>query len=86
MHCPKGLAVKDVPVLKSEEPKGRPGPKPDPARARPASTMLRSSEDWKTWLAELASYDRGSTVADLLDRAVVSYAREIKFPKPAPKR
>jgi hypothetical protein len=71
---------------KSDRPKGKPGPKPDPSRVRTSVTMVRSMPEWKTWVEELAAHDRASSLGDLLDHALVSYAREIKFPKPAPRR
>ena len=66
--------------------KGKPGPKPDPSRVRDAVTILRSREDWKAWVAGLAEFDRASSVSELVDRAVVSYARERGYKEPAPKR
>ncbi len=73
-------------MAKADKPKGKPGPKPDPSRVRTAVTMVRSMPDWKAWVEELAAHDRASSIGDLLDHALVAYAREIKFPKPAPKR
>lgn len=71
---------------KPDKPKGKPGPKPDPVRARTAATLIRSMPDWKATLEELAEYDRATTVGDLIDRAIVAYARSIQFPKQFPKR
>ncbi len=71
---------------KADKPKAKPGPKPDPSRVRTAVTMVRSMPDWKVWVEELAEFDRASSTGDLLDRALVAYARQVKFPKPAPKR
>jgi hypothetical protein len=42
--------------------------------------------DWKVWLEELAEFDRAPSVVDLIDRALVAYAREKQFPKVPPKR
>lgn len=73
-------------VAKSDKPKGKPGPKPDPSRVRTGVTTIRSMPDWKSTLEELAEYDRASSVGELVDRAIVAYARSIKFPKQFPKR
>ncbi len=72
-------------VSPDSEPKRR-GPKPDPSRVRSATTIIRSMPAWKEWIEEFAEFDRCSSVSELLDRALVSYARDAKFPKPAPKR
>jgi hypothetical protein len=64
--------------------KKKPGPKPVDG-GRVAVIPIRSTEAWKAWVEELAESDRVN-VSDLVDRALVAYAREIKFPKPAPKR
>jgi hypothetical protein len=67
------------------EPKKKPGPKPNPSRVRTALIQIRSLPDWKDWVKELADYDR-CDVVDLIDKALLHYAREIKFPKAAPRR
>lgn len=74
--------------LMSEPKKGKkkPGPRPDPDRARMSTTMVRSRADWKLWVDEFKDFVRSESVADLIDRALVSYAREMKFPKLPPKR
>jgi hypothetical protein len=46
---------------------------------------IRSTEEWKAWLERLAEYRR-LTVADLIDQAIVSMARETRFPEPPPPR
>lgn len=69
-----------------KKPKGRPGPKPDPTRVRDATTMVRSSAAWKAFLEQLAEYDRATSVSELIDRAVIRYAREIGFKGEMPKR
>lgn len=60
--------------------------KREPKRTREAATFIRSSEEWKQWIERLAEFDRGSSVADLLDRAAVAYAKKIGFDEPAPRR
>lgn len=59
--------------------------KPTGGKGRTNLTNIRSTEDWKAWLDELAQFDR-STVADVIDHALVDYARAKGFPKPAPPR
>ncbi len=56
--------------------KAKPGPKPDPARVRDVSTLIRSTRAWKDALEGFAEWDRTSSVADLIDRAVIAYARD----------
>jgi hypothetical protein len=48
--------------------------------------MIRGTPDWKAWVEELAEFDRAPSLNDLIDRAVVAYARDIKFGQPPPKR
>jgi hypothetical protein len=69
----------------------KPGPRPDPGRVRGATTMVRSGEPWKEWLERLAAFDADArrtspNASDTIDRALVSYAREIGFKEVAPKR
>jgi hypothetical protein len=66
--------------------KKKPGPKPDPTRVRSAVTNIRSSPEWKSWLERLAEANRSSSLADLIDDAVVDYARKLGFKEAAPKR
>jgi hypothetical protein len=58
----------------------------EPSRIRSATTNIRSSAEWKAWVEELAEADRAPSVNELVDRALVAYARSIKFPKQAPPR
>ncbi len=67
-------------------PGGKPGPKPDPAKTRGAMTLVRSSEAWKSAVAEFAEFDRCTSVSELIDRAVVAYARERGYGMAIPKR
>lgn len=78
--------MESVLVANPDETKGRPGPKPDPVRVRAAVTNIRSMPDWKERLEELKEFDRASSLGELIDRAIVAYAREVGFPKPFPKR
>jgi hypothetical protein len=65
--------------------KKKPGPKPTEGVGRTVVTNIRSTPAWREWLVELAEFQR-LTVADVIDQAVVAYARQAKFPKPIPKR
>jgi hypothetical protein len=62
------------------------GRKPVQDRARDASTLVRSSHAWKEAVAAFAEWDRAPSVSDLIDRAVVAYARQQGYDKPIPKR
>jgi hypothetical protein len=66
-------------------PKKKPGPKPNPLGRRTVITNIRSSTEWREWVDEFATFAK-SSVSDLVDRALIGLARELKFPKQAPKR
>jgi hypothetical protein len=66
--------------------KKKPGPKPDPTRTRNAVINVRSTEAWKQAVEEFADWDRAPSASDLVDRAVVSYARERGYGKAFPTR
>ena len=65
--------------------KKKPGPKPSGGAGRTVLTNIRSTPEWRAWLDELSKFDR-STIADVIDHALVDYARAKGFPKPAPQR
>jgi hypothetical protein len=69
-----------------QQPKSKPGPKPDPSRVRVTTTMVRSSEAWKTAVESLAEFDRCSSVSELIDRAVAQYARHVGYNRAIPMR
>jgi hypothetical protein len=62
------------------------GRKPVQERARDASTLVRSCQAWKDAVAAFAEWDRAPSVSDLIDRAIVAYARQQGYEKPIPKR
>jgi hypothetical protein len=63
------------------------GESPEPeARVRTGSIIVRGVPEWKEWAEELAEFDRTPSLNDLVDRALVHYARHVGFTKPAPKR
>lgn len=58
---------------------------PDQWSRKPLALQVRGSAEWKGWVEELAGYDR-TTAADLVDRALTRYAREIGYGKEPPER
>jgi hypothetical protein len=46
---------------------------------------VRGSKEWKAWVERLAEFDRAS-LPDLVDRALVAYAKQIKFRDAPPRR
>jgi len=77
-------ATKELP--KKRGPKPKVGPKGETGRARVTTTMIRSSPEWKRAVEELAEADRAVSLSELIDRAIVAYARQIGHKKPIPKR
>lgn len=59
--------------------------KPPQHREQKAVTFVRSSEEWKTWLEATAKLDRCSSISELIDRALVEYARSRRY-DPPPRR
>jgi hypothetical protein len=60
-------------------------PSEDAKPTRPNGLIVRGSKEWREWLGRLAEHDR-TTMADLIDRAVVDYARKVGFGEGAPRR
>lgn len=64
-------------------------PKPADGREswnrKPLIANFRGSAEFKAWLAGLAAFDR-QTLAGVVERALVNYARLINYPEPPPKR
>lgn len=56
-----------------------------PGGPSPNGLVIRCSDEWKEWLKGLAEQDRTS-MAEVLDRAAIDYARKVGFKKVAPKR
>jgi hypothetical protein len=58
-----------------------------PAADGPKANVLsiRGSVPWRDWLARLADHCRLKT-ADVIDRALITYARQEGFTEPAPRR
>lgn len=74
------VKLKDPPMAKN-----KPGPKPSDGVGRTALITIRSTPEWKASLERFAEFKR-LTVADLIDHAIVAFAREEAFPEPIPKR
>lgn len=60
-------------------------PKKREVKAEAKSIAFRTSAEYAAWVERLAAHNR-STVAGLLDQALVRFAREIGFTDPAPER
>lgn len=54
-------------------------------KSKPLIAAFRGSEEFKGWLQRFAEFDR-QTVAGLMERALVQYARSTGFDEPAPER
>jgi hypothetical protein len=52
---------------------------------KPNALVIRGSAEWREWLKRVAEVDRTS-VADVIDRALVDYARKIGVKELPPKR
>lgn len=71
----------------------QPTGEPEKRRGRPLSTdgvrdrtlTIKGRDDWKTWVQELSDHCR-LDLSDLVDAALVDYARGRGFSKTAPKR
>ena len=46
---------------------------------------IRGSTEWREWLGRLADHSR-LKVADVIDRALLAYAKQEGFSEPAPRR
>jgi hypothetical protein len=64
------------------DPRKRKSRDPEP---RPIALTIRGRADWKEWVGQLADHERIS-INELVDRALVRYAREIGFKAVAPER
>jgi hypothetical protein len=73
-------------MTEPKKPRKKPGPKPDPSKARDSAIMVRSTAAWKQAVEEFAEWDRAPSVSDLIDRSIVGYARERGYEKAFPKR
>ena len=68
----------------------QPEPKPRQRKAKDAEPRaiaftIRGRIGWKGWVKRLAEFDR-VPVNELVDRALIRYAREVGFKEQAPER
>ena len=71
----------EVPVVPRR--RGRPKGSGDGPKGNVFS--IRGSEEWREWVGRLADHSR-LKVADVIDRALIVYARQEGFNEPAPRR
>jgi hypothetical protein len=64
------------------DPRKRKSRDPEP---RPIALTIRGRAEWKEWVGKLAEQERIS-INELVDRALVKYAREVGFKDAAPER
>ena len=67
------------------EPEKRIGRPPAADGIRERAIVVRGRDDWKSWVQELSDFCR-LDLSDLVDAALVDYARTRGFDKSAPKR
>jgi hypothetical protein len=72
-------------MAKSKAPKGRTADEPKREDPRQVVISMKGSAEFRDWLYELAEHERIKAV-ELLERAVVEYARNHGFTKIAPRR
>jgi len=58
---------------------------PKTIRVRASALNVRCMPEYKEWVDQLAVADR-CTLVEVIDRALVAYAKKIKFPNRAPRR
>jgi hypothetical protein len=65
--------------------KKAPAPAVETADSRAIVVSMKGTVEFRDWLNELAEFDR-STAVQVMEKGAVMYAKQIGFPKPAPKR
>jgi len=60
-------------------------PKPSPKDTRSIVLSLKGTVEFRDWLGRLADHCRTTSV-NVMDLALVHYAKHVKFPEEAPKR
>ena len=66
-------------------PKRRGRPKASGESPKGNVLSVRGSQDWRAWVGRLADHSR-LKVADVIDRALLAYAKQEGFDEPAPRR
>jgi hypothetical protein len=69
----------------SAVPKRRGRPKSSTEAPKGNVLSIRGSEEWRDWVGRLADHGR-LKVADVIDRALLLYAKHEGFDEPAPRR
>lgn len=64
---------------------GEPSPGPVAKDTRAIVLSIKGTVAYREWVNALAAHNRTTTV-NLMDLALVAYARQTKFPLPAPPR
>jgi hypothetical protein len=65
--------------------KKAPEPKKRPSYRTKNQLVVRGTDEWGAWVAELAEHCRIAQV-QVVDAALIQYAKKVGFTKPAPKR
>lgn len=63
---------------------GRPPRKPPASDREENAIIVKGRARWKNWVRRLAEHDRKS-MSDLIDHALVRYARELGFEEAPPR-
>jgi hypothetical protein len=71
-------------MLTMTKPKGPTGEAPEGKRKNVFS--VAATVAWRDWVVGLAEHVRASSIPDLLDRALVAYAKSVGYDVPPPKR
>ena len=66
-------------------PKRRGRPKASAEGPKSNVVSIRGSVEWRAWVGRLADHSR-LKVADVIDRALLAYAKQEGFNEPAPRR
>jgi hypothetical protein len=76
----------DMATIRADDTGGRkPKRKRRDTEPRPIALTIRGRQEWKGWVASLADFERIS-INELVDRALVRYAREVGYKTGAPER
>ncbi|WP_422931772.1 hypothetical protein [Singulisphaera sp. PoT] len=65
--------------------KKKPEATPETSDSRAIVVSMKGTVEFRDWLNELAEFDR-STAVQVMEKGAVLYAKQIGFPKVAPKR
>jgi hypothetical protein len=63
----------------------KPVTRAEPADSRAIVVSMKGTVEFRDWLNELAEFDR-STAVQVMEKGAVLYAKQVGFPKAAPKR